>query len=80
MLFVWAVRDWSFPRRPAPPASLRCSLRVLLGLQMDELVSWEPGPLLFLPFPPDILSFAEAMGSLHISGKLENPQGDSKKA
>lgn len=47
---------------------------------MDELLSQEPGPLLFLPFPPDTLGLAEAMGGLCISGKLENPQGDSKKA
>lgn len=47
---------------------------------MDELVSREPNLLLFLPFPHDTLSLPEAKGSLCISGKLENPQGNSKKA
>lgn len=40
---------------------------------MDELVSREPNPLLFSPFPHDTLSLAEATGSLYISGKQENP-------
>lgn len=30
---------------------------------MDELLSQEPSPLLFLPFPPDTLSLAEARGA-----------------
>ena len=47
---------------------------------MDELVSQEPCPLLFLPFSPDTVSLEEATGSLCISGKLKNPQGDSRKA
>lgn len=30
---------------------------------MDELLSQEPSPLLFLSFPPDTLSLAEATGA-----------------
>lgn len=47
---------------------------------MDELVSQEPNPLLFLPFPLVTHSLAEAMGNLRILGKQESPQGNSKKA
>ena len=63
MAFCVAARDGrSSPLLGSALASF-CLELPLPGLQMDELLSQEPSPLLFLPFPPDTLSLAEATGA-----------------